>query len=35
MDEKQAYIEFIGKMLERCDLRKVKMIYEFVLGLTG
>ena len=35
MDEKMAYINFIVKMLERCDLRKIKIIYEFVLGLAG
>ena len=35
MDEKMAYINFIVKMLERCDLRKIKIIYEFVLGLAN
>lgn len=34
-DEKRAYIDFIAKMLEGCDLRRIKIIYEFVLGLTG
>ena len=35
MEERKAYIDFIAKMLERCDMRRIKIIYEFVLGLTG
>ena len=35
MDEKMEYINFIARMLERCDMRKIKIVYEFVLGLAG
>ena len=35
MIEKQAYIKFIAQMLEKLDLRKIKVVYEFVLGLTN
>lgn len=32
--EREAYIEFIAKMLkERADLRAIKIVYEFVLRL--
>lgn len=34
-DEKQSYIGYICRMLERCDMRRIKIIYEFVLGLTA
>lgn len=34
MDEKMEYINFIVKMLERYDMRKIKIVYEFVLGLA-
>lgn len=34
-DEKRAYIDFIAKMLEGCDLRRVKSVYEFILALTS
>lgn len=33
MDERSSYIQFIAKMLERCDMRKLKIVYEFVLHL--
>ena len=33
-DEKIAYIDFITRMLERCDMRKIKIVYEFVLAIT-
>ena len=35
MDEKKTYIDFIVKMLERCDMRKIKLVYAFILGLTN
>lgn len=31
--EREAYVEFIAKMLKRADLRAIKMIYEFVMQL--
>ena len=31
--EFDAYKDFICKMLDRCDLRRVKIIYEFVLAI--
>jgi len=34
-DEKLAYIGFIAKMLEGLDMRRIKIIYEFVLEMTG
>ena len=34
-DEKRAYIDFIVRMLERCDLRIVKSVYELILALTS
>lgn len=34
MDERTAYIEFICKMLERMDMRKIRLIYELVLGIS-
>jgi len=34
MDEKKAYIDFISNMLDRCDLRKIKIVYEFVLRIV-
>ena len=34
-DERSAYIGFITKMLEGMDLKKIKRIYEIVLGMTG
>lgn len=34
MDEKMEYIGFIVKMLERCNMRKIKIIYEFVLSIA-
>lgn len=33
-DERSAYIGFITKMLEGLDMRRIKIIYEFVLGMT-
>lgn len=35
MDEKQAYIDFIVRLLERCEMRKIKIVYEFILAITG
>ena len=32
--EFEAYKDFICKMLDRCDLRRIKIIYEFVLAMT-
>ena len=31
--EFEAYKDFICKMLDRCDLRRIKIIYEFVLAI--
>ncbi len=31
--EFEAYKNFICKMLDRCDLRRIKIIYEFVLAI--
>lgn len=31
--ERDTYIEFIVKMMGRCDMRKIRIIYEFVLHL--
>ena len=34
--EREAYIEFIARMLtEHADLKVVKIVYEFVLRITG
>ncbi len=34
INEKKSYIDYICRMLDRCDMRRIKIIYEFVLGLT-
>ena len=34
MDERDAYIEFITKLLQRMDLRRIRLIYELVLGIS-
>ena len=33
MDEKATYIEFIAKMLDRCEMRVVRAVYELILTL--
>ena len=32
--EKEAYVEFIGKLLMRADMRIIKIVYEFVMRIT-
>ena len=34
MEEREAYISFIVRMIERMDMRRIKLIYEFTLALT-
>ena len=34
-EERAAYRDFIMKMLERADFRKIKIVYEFVLHLIA
>lgn len=33
-DEFNAYKDFIVRMLDRCDLRMIKIIYEFVFAMV-
>lgn len=33
--ERDCYTEYITRMLMRCDLRKIRIVYEFVSHLCG
>lgn len=32
--KRDFYVELIANMLKRCDIRKVKIAYEFILSLS-